>query len=194
MFCPQYYIFLKYILVFFFFTHFLPKPAQQTNNTEIEKKSQQDTQACFGTRRLVLFLLLDCRWLLQACNSVQCVQKICWVYLTRPCLSASFCTGFRTANNYLGAVSEIFRFVFAAARSSWNIFVPLPTALDFRRSASGFWSGTGFIAQGSIFFFLHRVFIFNSRLVCVCPACFHFPWQKMFLAHNQTWSVQQSHK
>ena len=58
------------------------------------------------------------------------------------------------------------------------MFVPLPTTLDFRRSASGFWSGTGFIAQGSIF--LHRLFIFNSRLVCVCPACFHFPRQKCF--------------
>ena len=176
--CPEYYIFLKYILVFFFPDASPSKTCPTDKQHKNRKISQHNTQAFCGKRRLVPFFAAALSVTFAGVQLREVCAEICWVYLTRPCLSALFCTGFRTASNYLGAVGEIFRFVFAAAGSWWHIFGAFSHCSWFPPLCQWFLVRDRVYCTGVKFF--PRLFMFNYRLVCVCPACFQFPWQKCF--------------
>ena len=150
-------IFFWNIFWCFFLTHLLPKPAQQTNNTEIEKTPHKIHKHALA-REDLSFLLLHCRWLLQACNSVQCLQKIL-LGIPHSVLSFRF---------VLHWLPQEVREICLCLSPLLLIWAALPVF---------FGPGPDLLHRG---LFFHRLFIFNSRLVCLCPARFYFQRQKCF--------------
>ena len=141
-------------IFWYFFPHVSPSKTRPTDKQHRNRKTLNKTHKHAVAREDLQFFFCCCTVGDFCRRATQCsVCRRCVGYtslgLVFPLRSA---LAFPRQAITLVLLVKFSALFFAAARSSWNIFVPFPTALDFRRSASGFWSGTGFIAQGSIFF------------------------------------------